>query len=603
MAELRLVAPPTDTLPADVESRGAHDPLALVTRWVVRVLAFLLPLAFLPNLVEEFVLPKLLLARLGILILALLLLARWLKEGQVTWRRTAVDLPMVAFLVSAGISTVFAVNRNVALFGTYDRWEGFLTIATYGLLLWLTVQTVQRSEEARAITWALLLSAFVVSVVAVLQSMFGYLGGGYFHTGSFIRADATLANPDFLGVFLALLLPIALSKIISRRPPLTRLLALDVFVLMFMGLVASFTRSGWIGAFAGCIAVLALRRGRLRWGPLVVAGAVVVLFVGIGLAGFNSQPTTDESGARAVISRVASIADFSSGTIAQRISVWRETLPLIASRPLFGYGPDTFGLVYPNFQTVSRGGTQWDKTHNDTLQVGATQGLLGVAAYIWLLVAFALAFWKGRRYHGAVALFGGWLAYVVAEQFQFSFIPTAMPFWVLSAAALLTWAPNSEVIYLRSLPRVAGMAGLAVAIVFGIVLFIPLISRPFLADAAYYRALAAEGSGDNATAKTEIANARQLSPESAEYAASAGDLALDLDVNDKPGPDADWAAAREAYSDAARLGSYLPDTFRHLAIVDEHLGDHDAALAAARRAVALDRFSAQNRQLLSQLGG
>ena len=36
----------------------------LLARWVLRAAAFLLPLAFLPNIVDEFVLPKLLLARL-----------------------------------------------------------------------------------------------------------------------------------------------------------------------------------------------------------------------------------------------------------------------------------------------------------------------------------------------------------------------------------------------------------------------------------------------------------------------------------------------------------------------------------------------------------
>src|SRR5207248_3600430 len=106
-------------------SANKHVPANdLVARWILRVAAFLLPLAFLPNLVDEFVLPKLLLVRLVLVALIILLLVRWLVQGEVTWRRTPLDLPLLAFIGSAALSTLFAVNRSVAIFGTYDRWEG-----------------------------------------------------------------------------------------------------------------------------------------------------------------------------------------------------------------------------------------------------------------------------------------------------------------------------------------------------------------------------------------------------------------------------------------------------------------------------------------------
>jgi hypothetical protein len=68
-----------------------------------------------------------------------------------------------------------------------------------------------------------------------------------------------------------------------------------------------------------------------------------------------------------------------------------------------------------------------------------------------------------------------------------------------------------------------------------------------------------------------------------------------------PAPDADWAAAREAFETAARLGSYSPEMFRDLAGVDEHLGDHAAALAAARHALSLDRYDTLSQALVTRL--
>jgi hypothetical protein len=42
--------------------------------------------------------------------------------------------------------------------------------------------------------WSLLFSGYVIAVIAVLQSAFGVLGGGYFQASTYIRADATMVN-------------------------------------------------------------------------------------------------------------------------------------------------------------------------------------------------------------------------------------------------------------------------------------------------------------------------------------------------------------------------------------------------------------------------
>src|SRR5437016_3163453 len=195
-----------------------------VARWILAIAVFVIPLSFAPSLVDEFVLPKLLLARLLVMVLAVVLVAGWMRSGAVTWKRTALDLPLLAFIGSAAISTIFAVNLNLAIFGTYDRWEGLITIATYALLFWLAVQVLARDGDSEWITWSLLSSGYVIAAVAVLQAGFGVLGGGYF-LSPYIRADATMAHPDFLGVFLAMLLPIAAAKLIGLRSATTRLLA------------------------------------------------------------------------------------------------------------------------------------------------------------------------------------------------------------------------------------------------------------------------------------------------------------------------------------------------------------------------------------------
>lgn len=580
-----------------------REPTAtLVERWAVRGAAFVFPLVFLPNVVSEFVLPKLLLLRLLIFGFAVLLLVRWFRQGAITWRRTPLDIPLIVFVASAAISTVFAINRNLALFGGYSRWEGLLTITSYALLFWLTVQMLSGQADARGLTWSLLISGYFVAAVAILQSGFGLLGGGYWREAGVIRADVTLAHPDFAGIFLAMLIPVAAAKIVSRRPSTSRLLAANMLIVLVLGLITTFSRAAWIGAIVGVVVVLALRRGQFHVRPPLIAAAVVVagLILAVGVAGTRSQVAQGDF-AHALLSRIASIPDVASGSEAIRIQTWRDTLPLIATRPIFGWGPDNFGLAYPRYQSTSRHGEFFDKPHMEVLGVTASQGLIGLAAYIWILISIVRAFWRGRFVRGAVAVFGGLVAYQVSIQADFSWIPTAVPFWLLAAGAIVTWAPRVEPVRIAlAVPR--RTAGLAVAAGSAALaaLLVPAVVNPYLADASYYAAPAAP---DLQHAQASIAAARQDAPYEATYAIEAGNYALNLDQKGNPAPNADWQAARAAYEDAARLGSFSPEMFQLLAVVDEHLGDHPAAVIAARRALELDRFDPTSQKLVKALSG
>jgi hypothetical protein len=445
----------------------------------------------------------------------------------------------------------------------------------------------------------LLISGYVVAVVAVLQGAFGLLGGGYFTTGDLIRADATLANPDFLGIFLAMLLPIALSKLMSGRPLLTRILAANLVVVLVLGLVFTYTRSAWIGAFLGTLAVVSLRRGEIRLWPVV--GTVTALAVLVAALGVLAQIQSSGGFATSVYARIISISDVGAGTEGKRIRTWRDTLPLLMDRPLVGFGPDTFGLVYPKYESAKAApGLLWDKPHEETLGIAATQGIVGLLAYFWILITLVRAFWSGRHRRGAVALFGGWLAYQIGTQFNFSYIPTAVPLWILSGGAIITWIPDLRVVKVGEFPRILTFPALAAAIPVLVALLVPGTLMTYVADADSRAAFA---TANLERGRAFVAEARTLAPYEAAYAEQAGDLALNLDANDSPAQDADWHGALEAYSAAARLGSSAPETFRHLAITEEHLGHHAAALTAARRAISLDRYDPDSQALLARLMG
>jgi putative inorganic carbon (HCO3(-)) transporter len=572
--------------------------------WVLCAGAFLSPLVYSWNTYDRFVLPKLLFAGFLAVLLAALLAIRWAADGAIAIKRTPLDLPLLAFLGSAVISSVFAINRNIAVFGMYFRYEGLITLALYALLFWLAAQALSDAAQARTLVRILLASAYLVALVAVIQSLTANLtttpgSDTAFNYGGLLRAYATFGNPNFLAVFLAMLLPRAMDELIDAKAASSRILAVNLLVMLSLALVLTFSRSAWLAAAVGLLGVLVGRRPPRRV-MLALAGAVVGLALVIGvLAAASTQGGLPL--AHTVLGRALSIHE-SQGSGITRLHVWDGTVRLVASRPLVGYGPDTFGIVYPRFRTGDWApGLVIDKAHADVLQVAATQGLIGVAAYLWIVLALAVAFWQGRHRAGAVAAFAGVIVYLAWAQLNFSFVPAAVPFWIFAGAAVTTWAGRLPAVHLVSIQsRLAfPVGGLAAVALVGFGLF--GLVRAYIADVDFSRSATAQAVGDRGRAQTTITRARRLVPDQSLYAAEAGSIALDLDGNGRPGPDAAWSAAHEAYAAAVRLGTYSPRLYYYLALADQALGKREDAIRAIREGLQLSPGDPVMRALFTQL--
>lgn len=548
-------------------------------RWVLRAGVFLLPLAHTWDTYDGYILPKLLLARALVVTLALLLLLRLAAGGRLTIRRTALDWALLAFVASAALSSAVAINRNVALFGTYARYDGLLTTLTYAALFWLAVQVVDSREEARTVLRVLLASAYAAALLAIAQVAHDSLT-----SGTFVTAYGTLGQKNVLGGFLVMVLPFAAFELIDSRSRTATVMAANVCVAVATALVLTFSRSAWIAAAAAGVimAVFIARSGRARIAAFrfgataLITAAVTLLVLGslVQAGGYSSLR-----------------ADLTSA--GDRPAVWADSIKLIESRPLLGYGPDNFGLVFPEFQS-ERLQQPWDKAHAEVLQIAATQGVIGVAAYGAMLLAFVLAFWRGRTNAAAAAVFAGWVAYQAALQVNFTALASAFPYWVFAACAFELWGASrsSQVVAIELRLRLApvlavGAAAAAAAVALGVV-------SPYLADRALLSAVISDYAGHGSAAAPDAGTAMTLNQHESVYAVEVGNVAFER---------GDWRTAAAAYKDAADLGTYNPMVYRNLSLADRQLGRLDDARVAARAAYELDRFDPANRALLEQYIG
>jgi tetratricopeptide (TPR) repeat protein len=182
---------------------------------------------------------------------------------------------------------------------------------------------------------------------------------------------------------------------------------------------------------------------------------------------------------------------------------------------------------------------------------------------------------------------------------NFSALSSAFPFWIFATASMVVWGASREVRLTQGSARapVTGsrmvMAALVPALaVPALALAIPTVVLPYLADSSLRDAVNAQQSFHPGAATLFARNARALNPQESVYAVEAGNIAFE---------NGDWPTARDAYLDAAWLGTFDPRVYRDLAVADSNLGLRAEAIAAAQHAVYLDPFDPINQAILAQM--
>ena len=80
-----------------------------------------------------------------------------------------------------------------------------------------------------------------------------------------------------------------------------------------------------------------------------------------------------------------------------RLPAWRIAGLIFAGQPWLGSGPGTFIVGYRMRKTEILAGQFFDTAHDDWLEILATMGLAGLAAYAWLHAAALAALLALRR--------------------------------------------------------------------------------------------------------------------------------------------------------------------------------------------------------------
>ncbi len=429
-------------------------------------------------------------------LLTIMILSLWavilIFRPEIRPTRTALDMPLLAYLIVFIISSALSINPIMSFLGTYKRFEGLSSTVCYLLIFYVTVNFVTTKKRLYLLIIALVAGATVSSVYGIAQ----HLGFDLFKWSTFQtwRVFSTFGNPVFFSAYLVMTLPLSIvlffnlpfQKSEGRHLPCAP--ATWTFFVLSLIIYTTFwltnTRACFVAMLGSIFPFLVLvfpknTSERYRFGVLIISFIVLGLFFNVRyetsiikhkhettLVKYfteDAQSADNHDGhpseQKNVVERPLAFENTHSkprpqiarrypvnGSSFSRIFQYLAAIEIIKDHPILGIGPDTTGIVYQRnlakVFSVEEGdyGFQFprqDRIHNDVLDITVTRGFIGLATYIWLLTAFGVYIIKNyhpltKQYKIALlGLLSGILCYLIQNEFSFGNTPIATIFWLL----------------------------------------------------------------------------------------------------------------------------------------------------------------------------
>lgn len=312
-------------------------------------------------------------------------------DGKLTIRPREVNL-IAMLLLAALLSVPLASDRQVS----WDAFTDYLKVVVMFIVL---VNVVRTERRLKWLFLLVLIVSCVLSVAAINHYRLGRLDSG----GQRIKGiiGGMFDNPNDLALHLVTVIPIAVSLALGSRAGLKKLFYAVGAILLLAGVVATFSRGGFLGlaCMGGVLGWRVARRNKwmvIMLAPLLLGGIILLAPGGYG-------------------SRMGTTSDESASA---RLDDLKRSIFIAVRHPLFGVGMGNY-ILYSNKEHAS---------HNSYTQVASEMGLGALLIYVLFQVTaikelrkIARESWANPvtlRYHYlAIGLEASLIGYMVASFF------------------------------------------------------------------------------------------------------------------------------------------------------------------------------------------
>ena len=319
--------------------------------------------------------------------LLLLWIGKQVLEGRMMIRRNSLFLPMGVLGLLIASQLVFRISAY-----PHDTMSLALLYVSYGILCFLSSQTLLRGSQARRLALIFSLYGAAVAGFALIQ---GISSNGKLYWIRQPRMGGWIYGPyvnhNHYAGLMEMLVPIPLVLSLTRLASAKhRNMAAAGAALMAGTIFLSESRGGMLAIVVELV-ILAIFLVKQKKGLRTAIGLSVFLAIVVGLLTWI--------GGAELIQRVASVRQSHSELSSDiRTYINRDGFRMFLKKPLLGWGLGAFPVVYPQFRSFY---TNFfvNEAHNDYLQLLVEMGALGFATMLWFLVIV---------YTSAIKKIGNW---------------------------------------------------------------------------------------------------------------------------------------------------------------------------------------------------
>ncbi len=336
-------------------------------------------------------------------------------------RMNIFDLLVYLLILFGVISTIYAVDPNLALWGSKYRFEGLVQICAY-YFLFLNSRFITKKDLVIKIINTLIIIGIIQFIYSFLQV---FVRGNYVYVKYeyvYYRASGFIGHPNMLGSYIVLTLLLALGMYFLHDKH--KKFYLISSILLYTNLILAQSTGPFYGFIVALIFMFVYLFIKKKVNIRQILISLVVIIVGLISvssisrlwceAKFYDHYRDDFTIVGDIKDTFITIADlfklehetnaYGINHIEEygsnRIWLWTRSLKMVPKYWLHGTGIDNFGITFTKSLDESDrnifylGGAYFDRAHNEYLQLLVTQGVLALVTY---LIFLFMVFWNGVR--------------------------------------------------------------------------------------------------------------------------------------------------------------------------------------------------------------
>lgn len=287
-------------------------------------------------------------------------------DADFKWRKEGIGIGFFLFVLFLSSLFSFSPVKSLMVWGMYLIFAGFYFVI---------VNTLRIKEQIYGILRTFVLLGALVAIYGILQYIFGWnttnawIDEEMFEEAT-MRVYSTMENPNVLGEYLLLLIPLSAIFIFKKGGTAWEKITYSgIFLMGALCMIFTQSRGCWLGLILAAAIFVTFYNGKL-WAlaPLALLALPFVI------------PET-------MIDRMLSVGNLEDSSTSYRVFIWKGTFRMLRDFWIggIGMGEGAFRSVYPIYSYI---GIIAPHAHNTFLQLLVEGGIGTLFIFLGMMISF-----------------------------------------------------------------------------------------------------------------------------------------------------------------------------------------------------------------------